>query len=170
MGSSPIPATRPVGQAAKTPPFHGGNMGSIPVRVTNTKSTDAIASVLFVLVTRTRNLTRQCKPYGLHCGFAYPARRSESGSRSETFSRRRARVFSPKARFPYFTLAFSRHDTGDSPRCHGLRARRQCGRRDVKPRPTGRFVRAVRRLRYDVSPYGRTEYATRSCGLPQEKI
>ena len=48
-------------------------------------------------------------------GFAYPARRSESGSRSETFSRRRARVFSPKARFPYFTLAFSRHDTGDSP-------------------------------------------------------
>ena len=26
---------RPVGQAVKTPPFHGGNMGSIPVRVTN---------------------------------------------------------------------------------------------------------------------------------------
>ena len=25
---------RPVGQAVKTPPFHGGNMGSIPVRVT----------------------------------------------------------------------------------------------------------------------------------------
>ena len=25
----------PVGQAVKTPPFHGGNMGSIPVRVTN---------------------------------------------------------------------------------------------------------------------------------------
>ena len=24
-----------VGQAAKTPPFHGGNTGSIPVRVTN---------------------------------------------------------------------------------------------------------------------------------------
>ena len=24
----------PVGQAVKTPPFHGGNMGSIPVRVT----------------------------------------------------------------------------------------------------------------------------------------
>ena len=38
MGSSPIPATRPVGQAVKTPPFHGGNMGSIPVRVTNTKA------------------------------------------------------------------------------------------------------------------------------------
>ena len=27
-------AFRPVGQAAKTPPFHGGIMGSIPVRVT----------------------------------------------------------------------------------------------------------------------------------------
>ena len=26
---------RPDGQAAKTPPFHGGNTGSIPVRVTN---------------------------------------------------------------------------------------------------------------------------------------
>ena len=29
----PLPF-RPVGQAVKTPPFHGGNMGSIPVRVT----------------------------------------------------------------------------------------------------------------------------------------
>ena len=36
--SNQIAATRPVGQAVKTPPFHGGNMGSIPVRVT-TKST-----------------------------------------------------------------------------------------------------------------------------------
>ena len=43
MGSSPISATifrptgrefRPVGQAVKTRPFHGCNMGSIPVRVT----------------------------------------------------------------------------------------------------------------------------------------
>ena len=25
----------PVGQAVKTPPFHGGNTGSSPVRVTN---------------------------------------------------------------------------------------------------------------------------------------
>ena len=32
--SSQVAATRPVGQAVKTPPFHGGNMGSIPVRVT----------------------------------------------------------------------------------------------------------------------------------------
>ena len=28
---------RPVGQAVKTSPFHGGDMGSIPVRVTNNK-------------------------------------------------------------------------------------------------------------------------------------
>ena len=27
----------PVGQAVKTPPFHGGNAGSIPARVTNIK-------------------------------------------------------------------------------------------------------------------------------------
>ena len=30
-------AQRPVGQAVKTPPFHGGNMGSSPVRVTSKK-------------------------------------------------------------------------------------------------------------------------------------
>ena len=29
---------RPVGQAVKTPPFHGGNMGSSPVRVTSKKA------------------------------------------------------------------------------------------------------------------------------------
>ena len=38
--SSQIAATiRPVGQAVKTPPFHGGNMGSIPVRVTKKEVT-----------------------------------------------------------------------------------------------------------------------------------
>ena len=46
--SSQIAATRPVGQAVKTPPFHGGNMGSIPVRVT-IKTTDAFASEFFIL-------------------------------------------------------------------------------------------------------------------------
>ena len=30
------PFLRPVGQVVKTPPFHGGNMGSSPVRVTKT--------------------------------------------------------------------------------------------------------------------------------------
>ena len=29
-----FPFIRPGGQAVKTPPFHGGNTGSIPVRVT----------------------------------------------------------------------------------------------------------------------------------------
>ena len=33
-GSSPVSSIWPVGQVVKTPPFHGGNMGSIPVRVT----------------------------------------------------------------------------------------------------------------------------------------
>ncbi len=36
-GSNPFAPTiliRPVGQAVKTPPFHGGNMGSSPIRVT----------------------------------------------------------------------------------------------------------------------------------------
>ena len=36
---------RPGGQAAKTPPFHGGNTGSIPVRVTKNKKTGAEAPV-----------------------------------------------------------------------------------------------------------------------------
>ena len=40
---------RPVGQAVKTPPFHGGNMGSSPVRVTSKKST-GIGPVLFCCV------------------------------------------------------------------------------------------------------------------------
>ena len=36
-GSNPswITSFWPVGQAVKTPPFHGDNMGSIPIRVTN---------------------------------------------------------------------------------------------------------------------------------------
>ena len=33
-----FPLIWPVGQAVKTPPFHGGNAGSIPARVTNEPS------------------------------------------------------------------------------------------------------------------------------------
>ena len=44
--SSQVAATRPVGQAVKTPPFHGGNMGSIPVRVTK-KDTILLDGVFF---------------------------------------------------------------------------------------------------------------------------
>ena len=46
--SNQIAATiRPVGQAAKTPPFHGGNVGSIPARVTKKEQTPNRVSVLF---------------------------------------------------------------------------------------------------------------------------
>ena len=38
---------RPVGQAVKTPPFHGGNGGSIPPRVTKKKSTSKEVLFLF---------------------------------------------------------------------------------------------------------------------------
>ena len=44
--SNQVAATRPVGQAVKTPPFHGGNMGSIPVRVTK-KDTTLLGGVFF---------------------------------------------------------------------------------------------------------------------------
>ncbi len=37
-GAGSGPAIRPVGQAAKTPPFHGGNGGSIPPRVKKRKA------------------------------------------------------------------------------------------------------------------------------------
>ena len=40
-GSNPAAATIwPVGQEVKTPPFHGGIMGSIPVRVTKPQSSE----------------------------------------------------------------------------------------------------------------------------------
>ena len=39
------PFIRPVGQAVKTPPFHGGNMGSIPVRVTKKRDTQRRVSL-----------------------------------------------------------------------------------------------------------------------------
>ena len=35
VGSSPTGGARLRGQAVKTPPFHGGNRGSIPLGVTN---------------------------------------------------------------------------------------------------------------------------------------
>ena len=48
--SNQIAATRPVGQAVKTPPFHGGNMGSIPVRVTKKKTHHLVC--LFLAICR----------------------------------------------------------------------------------------------------------------------
>ena len=46
--SNQIAATRPVGQAVKTPPFHGGNMGSIPVRVTMKNSPHHLVRAFFI--------------------------------------------------------------------------------------------------------------------------
>ena len=40
----------PGGQAAKTPPFHGGNTGSIPVRVTRKEKTGTQVSVFSFLI------------------------------------------------------------------------------------------------------------------------
>ena len=48
--SSQVAATRPVGQAVKTPPFHGGNMGSIPVRVTKKKNLLLPQEVFFLSI------------------------------------------------------------------------------------------------------------------------
>ena len=45
---SGVSARRPLGQAVKTPPFHGGNMGSIPVGVTK-KIEHQIGALIFLL-------------------------------------------------------------------------------------------------------------------------
>ncbi len=53
---------RPVGQAVKTSPFHGGIMGSIPVRVTiqkTRKQCNIIVSEFFILNQLLRLLTNQ---------------------------------------------------------------------------------------------------------------
>ncbi len=47
---------RPLGQAVKTPPFHGGNMGSIPVGVTKKKTRPKWACFLFAILKDSRTL------------------------------------------------------------------------------------------------------------------
>ena len=42
----------PVGQAVKTPPFHGGNMGSIPVRVTKSNQSTRGGLIAFAYLPR----------------------------------------------------------------------------------------------------------------------
>ena len=49
---------RPVGQEVKTSPFHGGNMGSIPVRVTR-KGCIIAALFLFCLYDRLKGLSHR---------------------------------------------------------------------------------------------------------------
>ena len=48
----------PGGQAAKTPPFHGGNTSSILVRVTNKKST-TLRVVLFLFLNHIESELRE---------------------------------------------------------------------------------------------------------------
>ncbi len=48
----------PHGQAVKTPPFHGGNMGSSPVGVTTKTSEKQLFSLVFVLCRKVRALPR----------------------------------------------------------------------------------------------------------------
>ncbi len=43
-----INISRPVGQAVKTRPFHGCNMGSIPVRVTSKNAVRTISDSIFI--------------------------------------------------------------------------------------------------------------------------
>ena len=51
---------RPVGQEAKTPPFHGGNMGSIPVRVTKKARMDlSMRAFLMIRFAETNHETRR---------------------------------------------------------------------------------------------------------------
>ena len=54
------PFIRPVGQAVKTPPFHGGNMGSIPVRVTKKQKPTEWLAFAFC------NLRRESKGAGVN--------------------------------------------------------------------------------------------------------
>ena len=60
--------TRPVGQAVKTLASHAENMGSIPVRVTNTKK-ECISTPFFVLIMCMWNQTHllRSKNYGQEC-------------------------------------------------------------------------------------------------------
>ena len=52
---------RPVGQAVKTPPFHGGNMGSIPVRVTKNNTTHQ-GGVIFLFKANQPDFPRSTAP------------------------------------------------------------------------------------------------------------
>ena len=91
MGSSPTSATiRPVGQEVKTPPFHGSNMGSIPVRVTKRNKSE-----LF----RKSKLVRICFLYYLI--FLYKV--------ENTYVHRGSRLFLLKEPFNIFTISYKHH-------------------------------------------------------------
>ena len=69
MGSSPIPATRPVGQAVKTPPFHGGNSSSILLRVTNKKAAfEPCSNAVFLYPSRRLGMESRASVHGIAIG------------------------------------------------------------------------------------------------------
>ena len=63
MGSSPISATRPVGQEVKTPPFHGSNTSSILVRVTKKELNRKFDLTLFL--SKTEGVVYGIAPLGV---------------------------------------------------------------------------------------------------------
>ena len=72
--SNQIAATRPVGQAVKTPPFHGGNMGSIPVRVTMKQSSSLRCEEFFFV-----SDAKESNPSNASARWALAARRLDGG-------------------------------------------------------------------------------------------
>ena len=88
--------SRPVGQAVKTRPFHGCNMGSIPVRVTMKKDRHPDWTPVFFHSSTPSGSTHPENRRFLGYGFAFDAGRSAS-----SLVRRRASKYSPRAKFPY---------------------------------------------------------------------
>ena len=146
MGSSPISATRPVGQAAKTPPFHGGNTSSILVRVTKMKR--GMQSIpLFILTPRRNDEARKRNE------FAFPPK-----ARRPLARRLLGGKYSPKARYssakrrvgmqsiPLFILTPRRNDEA---RKRNEFAFEPKARRRVREQCNIVFARGVE----DVAPY-----------------
>ena len=81
----------PGGQAVKTPPFHGGNTGSIPVRVTKAPKMQVFGALTFTETCQSFVLQSEgfafANPFLLFCFFAYRtnAARSENSDRAAAY-------------------------------------------------------------------------------------
>ncbi len=80
---------RPVGQVVKTPPFHGGNTGSNPVRVTII--TTVIISYCYFIKD---GMLRSRRPVAMHA-LAHPVRRRISSAGRALALQARGRRFEP---------------------------------------------------------------------------
>ena len=154
MGSSPISATRPVGQAAKTPPFHGGNTSSILVRVTKMKR--GMQSIpLFILTPRRNGSARKRNEFAFPPKARRPlARRLLGGKYSPkarySSAKRRVGVQSTPVLFCRFYESARRESATSSHfrRKHDVRLRDVCSaentrrRRDTRPRSGGSGCKA----------------------------